>query len=129
MRKFIVGTVVTALAFYIVTRFLPQYVSYEGELPGLLVIAVIFGVVNGLIGPGIKVAALPLSLMTMGLIGFVINAALLLATALIADAFGLSLSVGGFPPTFGLDAIVGAIVGSIVLSIVSTIAGMVVPAG
>jgi putative membrane protein len=129
MRKFIVGTVVTALAFYIVTRFLPQYVSYEGELPGLLLIAVIFGVVNGLIGPAIKVAALPLSLMTMGLIGFVINAALLLATALIADAFGLNLSVGGFPPDFGLDAIVGAIVGSIVLSIVSTIAGMVVPAG
>lgn len=129
MRKFIVGTVVTAIAFYILTRFLPHYVSYDGELVGLLVIAVIFGVVNGLIGPGIKIAALPLTLMTMGLIGFVINAGLLLATALIADAAGFNLSVGGFPPTFGIDAIVGAIVGSVVLSIVSTVIGMVVPAG
>lgn len=129
MRRFVIGTVVTALAFYILTRFLPQYVSYDGELPGLLLIAVIFGLINGLIGPGIKIAALPLSLMTMGLIGFVINAGLLLATALIADAFGLNLVVGGFPPTFGLDTIVAAIIGSIVLSLVSTIAGMVVPAG
>jgi putative membrane protein len=129
VRPFIVGTVVTAIAFYILTRFLPQFVAYGGELPGLLVIAAIFGVVNGLIGPGIKVTAVPLSLVTMGLIGFVINAGLLLATALIADAVGFDMNVGGFPPTFGIDAIVGAVVGSIVLSLVSTIAGMVVPGG
>jgi putative membrane protein len=129
VRQFIVGTVVTAIAFYILTRFLPEFVSYGGELPGLLVIAAIFGVVNSLIGPGIKVTAVPLSLVTLGVIGFLINAGLLLVTALIADTLGFDMSVGGFPPTFGIDAVIGAVVGSIVLSLVSSIVGMVVPSG
>jgi putative membrane protein len=128
MRKFVAGTIVTAIAFYILTQFLPQYVSYKGEPIGLLVIAAIFGVVNGLIGPAVKVVALPLSLMTLGLIGFVINAGLLLLTALIADFAKFDLTVGGFPPTFGIEAIVAAVIGSIVLSLVSSVASMVVPA-
>ena len=48
MRGFVVGTIVTAIAFFILTKFLPQFVSYDGELPGLLVISIIFGLVNGL---------------------------------------------------------------------------------
>ena len=59
---------------------------YDGDLIGLLVLSAIFGVVNGLIGPIVKAFALPLTIMTMGLIGFVINAGLLLLTAVIADA-------------------------------------------
>ncbi len=128
MRKFVAGTIVTAIAFYILTQFLPEYVSYEGAPVGLLVIAAIFGVVNGMIGPAIKVVATPLSLLTMGLIGFVINAGLLLLTALIADFAKFDLTVGGFPPTFGVDAVVAAVIGSIVLSIVNTVIGAVVPA-
>ena len=78
MRGFIVGTIVTAIAFYVVTTFLPGFVSYKGELVGLLVLAVIFGIVNGLIGPIVRLLALPLRMMTLGLVGFVINAGLLL---------------------------------------------------
>ena len=72
--------------------------------------------------------ATPLSLLTMGLIGFVINAGLLLLTALIADFAKFDLTVGGFPPTFGIEAVIAAVVGSIVLSIVSTVVSLVVPA-
>ena len=55
MRGFIVGTIVTAIAFYVLTTFLPQFVSYKGETVGLLVLAVIFGLVNGLIGPIVRI--------------------------------------------------------------------------
>ena len=55
MKSFIIGTVITAIAFWVLTNFLSQFVSYEGEVVGLLVLAVIFGVVNGLIGPLVKV--------------------------------------------------------------------------
>ena len=58
--------------------------AYEGGYLGLIVIAVIFGVINGLIGPIVKMLALPLTFMTMGLIGFLINAVLLLATAFVS---------------------------------------------
>lgn len=128
MRSFIVGTIVTAIAFFVLTRFLPQFVSYDGQLLGLLALAVIFGIVNGLIGPIVRTLAFPLTLMTMGLIGFLINAALLLVTAAVADAVGLSLKVGDFPPTLlSADTLVAAVIGAVVLSLVSTVVRLVVP--
>ncbi len=127
MRGFIVGTIVTAIAFYVLTRFLPHYVSYDGEPLGLLVLAAIFGVVNGLIGPIVRTLALPLTFMTMGLVGFAINAGLLLLTAIIAQAAKFDLKIGDFPPTLlSIDTIVAAVVGAVVLSLVSTAVRLVV---
>lgn len=127
MKGFIVGTIVTAIAFYVLTTFLPQFVKYDGEIPGLLVIAVIFGLVNGLVGPIVRTLAFPLTLMTMGLIGFIINAALLIVTAAVSDAAGLNLTVGTFPPTLlSADTLVSAVIGAVVLSLVSTVVRLVV---
>jgi putative membrane protein len=127
LRGFIVGTIVTAIAFYILTMFLPQYVNYDGEILGLLVIAAIFGVVNGLIGPIVRTLALPLTFMTMGLVGFAINAGLLLLTAVVAQAFKFDLTIGDFPPTLlSIDTIVAAVVGAVVLSLVSTAVRLVI---
>jgi putative membrane protein len=128
VKGFIVGTAITAIAFYVLTQFLPQVgVAYDGELVGLLVLAVIFGVVNGLIGPVLKMATFPISLVTMGLIGFVVNAALLLVTALVADSAGFNLTVGEFPPDLTADTLVAAVIGSVVLSVVGTAVRLVVP--
>ncbi len=128
LRGFIVGTVVTAIAFYVLTMFLPGFVSYKGAIAGLLVLAVIFGIVNGLIGPIVRLLALPLRLMTLGLVGFLINAGLLLLTAAIADATSFHLTVGKFPPTLlSADTLLSAIVGAVVLSVVSTVVRMVIP--
>lgn len=133
MRGFVVNTIITAIAFYVLTKLLPEAhlatgVTYKGELTGLLALAVIFGVVNGLIGPVVRIMAFPLNLMTMGLIGFVINAGLLLVTAFVADSTGFDLTVGKFPPDlFTADTIVAAIIGSVVLSVVGTIVRLVVP--
>ena len=127
MKGFIIGTVITAIAFYVLTRFLPQFVSYDGELVGLLVLAIIFGLVNGLIGPIVKLLTLPVSIMSMGLVGFLINAGLLLVTALVADAAGFNLTVGDFPPDLTADTIVAAVIGSVVLSAVGTAVRLVVP--
>ena len=127
MRGFIVGTVITAIAFFVLTTFLPQFVTYKGEPVGLLGLAVIFGLVNGLIGPLIKLLAFPLTLMTMGLIGFIINAVLLLVTALVANSTGFKLTVGDFPPDITADTIVAAIIGAVVLSLVGTVARLVIP--
>jgi len=127
LRGFIIGTIVTAIAFFVLTRFLPQYVNYDGEPIGLLVLAAIFGVVNGFIGPLVRTLALPLTFMTMGLVGFAINAGLLLLTAVIAQAFKFDLTIGDFPPTLlSIETIVAAVVGAVVLSLVSTAVRLVV---
>ena len=128
MKGFIIGTVITAVAFYILVMLLPGMFSYSGGIVGLLVIAVIFGVVNGLIGPIVKTLALPVRLMTLGLVGFLINAALLLLTAFISDLAGFKLTVGDFPPNlFTADTLIAAIVGAVVLSIISAVIRLVVP--
>ncbi len=128
MKGFVIGTVVTAVAFYILVFLLPGMFDYDGGVVGLIVIAVIFGVINGLIGPIVKTATLPISFMTMGLVGFLVNAALLLATAFVSDIAGFPLRVGDFPPDLlTADTLVAAIVGAGVLSIISTVIRLVVP--
>jgi putative membrane protein len=128
LRGFVVGTVVTAIAFLILTKFLPQFVSYDGDLIGLLVISVVFGVVNGLIGPVVRLMALPIRMATLGLVGFLINAGLLLLTAWITSLLKFDLKVGDFPPTLlSVDTLVAAIVGALVLSLVSTAVRLVIP--
>jgi len=133
LRGFIVGTIVTAIAFYVLTKVLPQYtgfdlVTYEGDLIGIVVLAVIFGLVNGLIGPIVRMLALPISFMTMGLVGFAINGGLLLVTAVIANSTGFDLTIGDFPPDLlTADTLVAAVVGAVILSVVSTVVRLVVP--
>jgi putative membrane protein len=128
LRGFVVGTIVTAIAFFILTKFLPQFVSYDGDLIGLLVISVVFGVVNGLIGPIVRLMALPIRMATLGLVGFLINAGLLLLTAWITSLLKFDLKVGDFPPTLlSIDTLVAAIVGAVVLSLVSTAVRLVIP--
>ena len=133
MRGFVVGTIVTAIAFYVLTKVLPEYtsfdlVTYDGELIGIVVLALIFGVVNALIGRIVRLLTLPISFMTMGLVGFVINAGLLLVTAAIASAAKFDLQVGDFPPDLlTSDTIVAAFFGAIVLSLTSTVVRLVIP--
>jgi putative membrane protein len=128
MRGFIVSTAITALAFYVLTRFLPEYVNYKGETIGLVVLALMFGLVNGLVGPIVRLLSFPLKLMTLGLVGFAINAGLLLLTAVIANSTGFDLTIGDFPPTLlSVQTIVAAVVGAVVLSAVSTAVRLVIP--
>jgi len=128
VKGFVIGTVVTAVAFYILVLLLPDMFGYTGGYLGLIVIAVIFGVINGLIGPIVKTATLPISFMTMGLVGFLVNAALLLVTAFVSDIAGFPLTVGDFPPDLlTADTLIAAIIGAVALSIISTVIRLVVP--
>jgi putative membrane protein len=131
VRGFIVGTVATAIAFWIVAVVFPEYLGldflrYEGEIVGLLALALIFGVINGLIGPIVRLIALPITFMTLGLFGFVINGILLIVVAWIAENLDLTFTVGDYPPDFNATTIVAAIVGAVVLGVVNSIAHSVV---
>jgi putative membrane protein len=128
VRGFIVSTVVTAVAFYILIQLFPTMFGYSGGLVGLAVVAVVFGVVNGLIGPIVKALALPISFMTLGLVGFVINGGLLLLTAYITAQLGLRLQVGDYPPDLlTADTLVAAVIGAVVLSLISSVIRFAIP--
>lgn len=80
----------------------------------LAIVALIFGVINAIIRPIVVLLTLPLTIITLGLFMFVINALMLLLTSRIAQAFDLGFRVDGFG---------AALLGALVISVVSFILG------
>ena len=64
----------------------------------LVVVALIFGVVNAVLKPIIKTVGCAFYLLTLGLIGLVVNALLFLLVGYLAEQIGLPFSVDGFWP-------------------------------
>lgn len=91
-------------------------------------IAFVFAMVNSYLKPILKVLAMPIGFMTMGLIAFVINAVMLLGTAWLVNLdqvhniqkTGFVFTVGSYPPNWGYEAIGAAVVASILISVVAT---------
>jgi putative membrane protein len=111
----------TALAFWLATLIIPG-ISLNTESTGeavltLVLVAVIFGVVNAVLQPIIKVVGCGLYVLTLGLIALVVNGLLFLLTGWIADQLGLAFEVDGFWPA--------AVLGALFVSIVTWLLGLV----
>lgn len=61
-----------------------------------LLVAAIFGIVNGVIGNLIRIVAFPLYILTLGLIAIIVNGLLLLVVHWISGLIGFGLVVDGF---------------------------------
>jgi putative membrane protein len=121
----IIATVVgTGLALW-VTSLIYKPISFgaDPKIATVIIVAAILGLANAVFKPVIKALSLPLTLLTFGMFGLIVNGLLLLALAFVAHELKLTFTVGGFPPKVGLDAFIAAVVGGIILSIVSTIIG------
>ncbi|GAA2428883.1 phage holin family protein [Actinomadura vinacea] len=113
MRIFL-KVAITAAALWVATLLIAG-IDVEGDSAGrraltLAAVAVIFGLVNAIIKPIVKTLGCALYVLTLGLIGLVVNALLLLLTSRIAEEFELPFHVDGFWPAFA-GAIVVAVVG------------------
>ncbi|HUD19691.1 MAG TPA: phage holin family protein [Patescibacteria group bacterium] len=104
--KFIANWFLNAVALYLVSRILQGI--HIHDFWSALIAAAVIGLVNALVKPVFLLLTLPITIITLGLFTFVINACmLLLASAL--------------TPGFKVDGFVTALIGSILLSIISTI--------
>jgi putative membrane protein len=118
--KFVLKVVILAAAFYGMAYFhIPKGLSVHpnpagplGEFGTYLWIGLIFGVVNAIVGPILRLLSLPFVLLTLGLFLLVINAALLGITAAVTDR----LTVDGF---------LTAVLGGLILAIVGWVADQV----
>ena len=118
--RFLVRVVVNALALA-VAAWLFDGITVTGadtahKALTLLGVAIVFGLVNAIIAPIVKLLSLPFIILTLGLLLLVINAFMLLLTSSIAGALNLGFHVDGFWTAIG---------GSIVISITSTVLGAV----
>ncbi|MFF8833963.1 phage holin family protein [Streptomyces sp. NPDC015130] len=122
MKNFVVKTLANAGALGVAIWVL-QDITLTGESTGkkaltLILVALVFGLVNVLVKPIVKLLTLPLFILTLGLITLVINALMLLLTSWLADLFDLSFHVEGFWT---------AIRGGLIISIVSWALNLVLP--
>jgi putative membrane protein len=127
VTELIVRILVNAAAVWVAVQVLPDTLlafDFGDDWWKLLAVALVIALINSYIKPILKAASFPISMMTLGLISFVINAALLLLVALVSDQFGLGFAVGDFPPDITSDTIIGALAGSLIISIVSTLASI-----
>ncbi len=107
---FLIRLVVNAVALWVVTFIVPG-ISTSGTT-GLIIAALILGIVNAILRPILVILSLPLELLTLGLFTLVINALLFW----LVGALHVGLNVAGFWPAFW---------GAIVMAIVSWILSFV----
>lgn len=121
--KFVIRTVITALALWISTLLLSGITvsasSKAKEVGTLLAVAVIFGIVNGVLQPIAKSIGCGLYVLTLGLIALVVNGLLFLLTSWIAGQLSLPFHVDRFWPT--------AVLGALIVGIIGWVLSLVVP--
>lgn len=103
MTRFVVRLLINAVALWITTMLVAgvSVVAYDPDdtlarVLTFLLVAGIFGIVNGVIGNFIRIVAFPVYILTLGLIALVVNSLLLLLVAWISDLIGFGLQVDGF---------------------------------
>ena len=130
MIRFFVSTSINALALWVATILIPAITltPYGGEgvwqrIGSFLLVGAIFGFVNAIIAPIIKVLAFPLYILTFGLISFVINGALLLFVAWLSSQIGSDIfTIDGFTSEgLTVESMGWAILGAVIISIASLI--------
>jgi putative membrane protein len=105
--RLVAQLVVNAFALWLAAQVI-NGVHFDGSLLALAVVALIFGIVNTLIKPLVRLLTLPLTVVTLGLFALVVNALMLLLTSVLDTSY----SIDGFIP---------ALLASILISIVSTV--------
>jgi len=115
--RFVVRVAVNAFAIWIVTLLPALQVRLIPFAPGewfqvlltLLVVGLIFALVNMIIGTVVKVVAIPLYILTLGLISLIINGFLLWLTGIITENWDWGLRTGEFLLTVVAALLIGII--------------------
>ena len=121
--RFILKVIVVALALWLTTfivsgiRVVPYEDTQLATVLTYLLIGLIFGLVNAIVGTFVRIVAFPLYVLTLGLISFIVNGLLLLLVAWISDLMGFGLVIDGF--WWG-------VLGALVLGLISWLIGLIV---
>jgi putative membrane protein len=121
----LIRLVITAVSLWIATLLISGIELTTDSVPQkigtLLAVAVIFGIINAVLRPIIKVIGCGFYVLTLGLIAVVVNGLLFMLTSWIAGELGLPFHVDGFWPS--------AVLGALLVGLVSWLLNMLVPDG
>ncbi|MFJ9409001.1 phage holin family protein [Streptomyces sp. NPDC101393] len=122
MKNFVVKTLANAAALAVAIWLLKD-ITLTGDNTGrqvltLVLVALIFGLVNFVVKPVVKLLSFPLFILTLGLITLVVNALMLLLTSWLAGQADLAFHVNGFWT---------AVLGGLIVSVVSWALHVIMP--
>jgi putative membrane protein len=123
----IIKVVVNAVAIWVATAVVPGVTVSDGDagvgrkIVTLLIVGAIFGVVNAIIKPIVKLFSFPFYVLTLGLFAFVVNALMLLLVSWLADQLDISFHIDDF-----FWSAIGA---AVVVTFVSMVLHLVLPDG
>lgn len=107
--KMLLRLLINAAALWVATR-LVDGITFTGTVPTLLGVGLVFGALNVLVRPILKLVTFPFFIITLGLFTFVLNGVMLLLTSAVSGALELGFHVRDFTTAF---------IGALVVSIVS----------
>ncbi|MFF2191521.1 phage holin family protein [Streptomyces sp. NPDC058157] len=123
MTNFVVKTLANAGALAVAIWLLEGITLDDGSSLGrrtltLILVALVFGLVNLIVKPVVKLLSIPLFILTLGLFTLVVNALMLLLTSWVAKQLHLSFHVDGFWT---------AVLGGLIISVVSWALNLALP--
>lgn len=119
MSRIFITWLINTIAIMIAIKFVPG-VTFTGEWWGILLTGVVFGFVNAIIRPVVKLFTFPLLILSLGLFSFIINAMMLGITSWISEQLNLGFNVEGFKAAF---------LGSLIISLITLTLSCLVNAG
>lgn len=102
--RFVITVVLNALALWLTTLILPglHVTAYASDQPQIaliltyLLLALIWGVVNSIIGSVVRIVSLPLYCLTLGLFALIVNGFLFWLVGWVSGLLGFGLTVDNF---------------------------------
>jgi len=116
--RLLANAVALGIASWIVAGITLQGATTGRRILTLLIVAAIFGLVNAVVKPVVKLLSLPFIILTLGLLTFVINAAMLLLTSWITGKLDVQFHVDGFW---------SALLGALIITVVGILLNAVLP--
>jgi putative membrane protein len=114
--RFIIRLLVNAAALWTAAWIVPG-INYYGSWTGLVLVALVFGVLNAVVRPILSFLTCPFQILTLGLFTLVVNALMLMLTSALSQQLGLAFIVRGLGP---------AIIGALVVTVVSILLSLFV---
>lgn len=102
---------INAIVLYLIAKYVPGF-YHNPHIWGAIGAAIVFGLVNMLIGPLLRLISFPITWITHGLFSFVINYLLFAITVHI---------INFYDPTSGVNPWLADLYGAIIMTIVSTL--------
>ncbi|MDH5508112.1 MAG: phage holin family protein [Anaerolineae bacterium] len=112
MNKLILRTAINALGLYAAVALVPGINPQNPDWTSYIWLALIFGLLNSLLRPLLKLLTCPLIILTLGIFTLVVNTAMFYLASYIGTQFNFGLTIDGFVPAF---------LGAFIVSVVSVI--------